>query len=44
MIAVVLDTNTTYLVTRDQDLLTLGKPFGIQMITPMAFLGWLRSS
>jgi hypothetical protein len=30
-----------YLVTRDDDLLALGKPFGIEMITPAGFLAWL---
>jgi uncharacterized protein len=30
------------LVSRDDDLLDLGKPFGIKMITPGAFLAWLR--
>ncbi len=34
--------HATYLVTRDQDLLVLGKPFGVEMITPGNFLGWLR--
>jgi predicted nucleic acid-binding protein len=29
-------------VTRDDDLLALGKPFGIEMITPASFLAWLR--
>lgn len=33
-----------YLVTRDNDLLVLGKPFGIEMITPAGFLAWLRLS
>ncbi len=33
-----------YVVTRDDDLLSLGKPFGIEMITPAGFLAWLRES
>ena len=31
-----------YLITRDDDLLVLGKPFGIETITPARFLVWLR--
>jgi predicted nucleic acid-binding protein len=31
-----------YLITRDDDLLALGKPFGIETITPPRFLAWLR--
>lgn len=33
-----------YLVTRDKDLLVLGKPFGIETLTPAQFLVWLRES
>ena len=33
-----------YLVTRDNDLLALGKPFGIGIITPAHFLVWLRET
>jgi len=32
-----LSARAKYLVTRDEDLLILGKPFGIQVITPLAF-------
>ena len=31
-----------FLVTRDRDLLDLGKPFGLEMVTPAAFLALLR--
>ena len=31
-----------YLLTRDEDLLTLEKPFGIEMIGPAHFVAWLR--
>ncbi len=31
-----------YLVTRDDDLLVLEKPFGVKIITPTGFLVWLR--
>ena len=31
------------IVTRDQDLLDLEKPFGIEILTPQKFLAWLRS-
>ena len=31
-------------VTRDNDLLDLGKPFGIEIITPARFLARLRES
>ncbi|HNU98876.1 MAG: putative toxin-antitoxin system toxin component, PIN family [Verrucomicrobia bacterium] len=33
-----------FVVTRDHDLLTLGKPFGIEMITPARFLMWLQEN
>ncbi len=33
-----------YLVTRDHDLLVLGKPFGIETINPARFLAWLMES
>jgi len=41
-LACALAARATHLVTRDKDLLALGKPFGIQIITPANFLGWLR--
>lgn len=31
-----------YLIMRDDGLLVLGKPFGIEIITPAAFVAWLR--
>jgi putative PIN family toxin of toxin-antitoxin system len=31
-----------YVITQDDDLLVLGKPFGIEMIAPSGFLIWLR--
>jgi len=44
LIACALSARAKYLVTRDQDLLVLGKPFGIEMIGPANFLAWLRQS
>lgn len=41
-LACALAAQAKYLVTRDGDLLALGKPFGIEIITPAVFLGWLR--
>ncbi len=32
------------MVSRDHDLLKLGKPFGIEIITPARFLAWLRQN
>jgi putative PIN family toxin of toxin-antitoxin system len=43
-LACALAASAKYLVTRDDDLLVLGKPFGIQTITPAGFLVWLRES
>ena len=43
-LACALAARAQYLVTRDNDLLALGKPFGIEIITPMRFLAWLRLS
>lgn len=42
LVACALAARAEYLVTRDRDLLVLGKPFGIEMITPADFLAWLR--
>lgn len=42
VLACALAARATYLVTRDDDLLALGKPFGIEMITPTSFLAWLK--
>lgn len=33
-----------WLLSRDQYLLVLGKPFGVEIITPARFLAWLRES
>ncbi|MBI4657985.1 MAG: putative toxin-antitoxin system toxin component, PIN family [Verrucomicrobia bacterium] len=41
-LACALAARAKYLVTRDDDLLDLSKPFGIEMITPTSFLAWLR--
>ena len=43
-LACALPAQAKYLVTRDLDLLALGKPFGIQTITPARFLHWLREN
>jgi len=42
LLACALAARAKYLVTRDRDLLVLGKPFGIEIITPGSFLAWLR--
>ena len=41
-LACALSARAKFLVTRDQDLLILGKPFGIQVVTPARFLAGLR--
>jgi len=41
-LACALAARAKYLVTRDEDQLTLRKPFGIEIITPAGFLAWLR--
>lgn len=41
-LACALAAGAKYLVTRDDDLLVLGKPFGIEILTPASFLAWLR--
>jgi len=38
VLACALAARAKYLVTRDEDLLVLGKPFGMQIITPGRFL------
>jgi putative PIN family toxin of toxin-antitoxin system len=43
-LACALAAHAKYVVTRDDDLLALGKPFGIEMIAPPKFLAWLRES
>jgi putative PIN family toxin of toxin-antitoxin system len=43
-LACALASSAKYLVTRDDDLLVLGKPFGIQTITPARFLIWVRDA
>jgi putative PIN family toxin of toxin-antitoxin system len=44
LLACALAAHAKYLITRDDDLLVLGKPFGIEIITPAKFLSWLRES
>jgi predicted nucleic acid-binding protein len=41
-LACALAARAEFVVTRDDDLLALGKAFGIEMITPARFLVWLR--
>lgn len=43
-IACGLAARARFVVTRDDDLLALGKPFGIEIITPARFLVWLRET
>lgn len=43
-LACALAARATFVVSRDHDLLALGKPFGIEMITPARFLVWLREN
>jgi uncharacterized protein len=43
-LACALAARAKYLITRDNDLLILGKPFGIEIIRPANFLTWLRDS
>ncbi len=38
VLAAALGARATYLVSYDRDLLDLGKPFGIQCVSPRAFL------
>ena len=42
--ACALAARAEFVITRDFDLLDLGKPFGVETITPRAFLSRLRSS
>jgi putative PIN family toxin of toxin-antitoxin system len=37
-LACALSSNAQYIVSFDKDLLSLGKPFGIEILTPAAFL------
>jgi len=43
-LACALSAHAKFLISRDNDLLVLGKPFGIGVITPAGFLDWLRES
>jgi len=43
-LACALAARAGFVVTRDDDLLTLGKPFGIEIVTPARFLAWLREN
>lgn len=40
-LACALAARAKFVVTRDDDLLVLDKPFGIEMVTPARFLTWL---
>lgn len=42
LLACALAARADYVVTRDQDLLVLGRPFGVTILTPARFLAWLR--
>jgi putative PIN family toxin of toxin-antitoxin system len=42
LLACALAARAICLVTRDNDLLALGKPFGVEIITPARVLAWLR--
>lgn len=44
LLACALAARAKFVVTRDDDLLVLGKPFGVEMITPARFLPWLRDN
>jgi len=41
-LACALAARAGFVVTRDDDLLALGKPFGVEISTPARFLVWLR--
>ena len=43
-LACALSSRSRYLISRDKDLLVLGKPFGVEIVTPLSFLGWLRKN
>jgi uncharacterized protein len=43
ILACALSARAKFVITRDDDLLILGKPFGIEIVTPIAFLAWLRN-
>ena len=43
-LACALAARAKYLISRDRDLLILGKTFGIEIITPSALLVWLREN
>ena len=42
-LACALAASAEFIITRDPDLLELGKPFGIQILTPRAFLSRLQA-
>jgi uncharacterized protein len=44
VLACALAARAEFVVTRDDDLLALGKPFGIEITTPARFLVWLRKN
>ena len=41
-LACALAARAEFVVTRDDDLLALGKPLGLEITTPARFLVWLR--
>ena len=43
-LACALAARAHYVVTHDDDLLALGKPFGVEMLTSARFLVWLREN
>jgi putative PIN family toxin of toxin-antitoxin system len=42
-LACALAAKAEFVVSRDEDLLVLGKPFGVEVLTPRAFLSRVRS-
>ncbi len=42
-VACALGARAEFIIGRDEDLLVLGKPFGIEILTPRAFLNRLRT-
>lgn len=43
-LACALPAQAEFAITRDEDLLSMGKPFGIEIVTPARFLVWLREN
>lgn len=44
VLACAVAAGAAYLVTRDKDLLVLQQYHGVTIVTPEAFLSWLRST